>query len=139
MIKQHPGNVPVTLCLVDQAGRRVLVEAGRGMRINPEMPFIEAAEKLLGRASVRLACRDNVYLDYKPRVFRGYDAKRDDRPGDSKYYPSPDSRVDSGAKSAASGAFATSWHSTINYIDTHPAVPSHLWLSSKIVTILHER
>ena len=70
LMTQHPGLAAVTLCLMDPAGRRVLVEAGPGLRVKPEMAFIEAAEKLLGRNSVRIACRESVYLDYKIRPYR---------------------------------------------------------------------
>ena len=70
LMVQHPGSAAVTLCLMDPAGRRVLVEAGPGLRVKPELAFIEAAEKLLGRNSVRITCREPVYLDYKIRQFR---------------------------------------------------------------------
>ena len=67
LMMQYPGSSSVTLCLMDQSGRRVLVEAGPGLRITPEVPLIEAAEKLLGRGSVRITCRDNTYMEYKIR------------------------------------------------------------------------
>jgi DNA polymerase-3 subunit alpha len=78
ILKSHPGNVPVLLCLMDQSKRRVLVEAGQELRVNPSMAFIEAAEKLLGRTSIRMSCTDKIYLDYKPRIFRSAEPRFND-------------------------------------------------------------
>ncbi len=53
--RAHPGDVPVTL-LVDVAGLgRAVIEPGGGLSVSPTDDLISAAERLLGRNSVRTA------------------------------------------------------------------------------------
>jgi DNA polymerase III alpha subunit len=53
--RAHPGDVPVTL-LVDVAGLgRAVIEPGGGLSVSPTDELISAAERLLGRNSVRTA------------------------------------------------------------------------------------
>ncbi len=70
LMRRHPGKSSVILLLHDQHGRRITFETGNGVRVNTSLAFIEEAEKLLGRNSVRLTSREGVYHDYKPRSFR---------------------------------------------------------------------
>jgi DNA polymerase-3 subunit alpha len=67
LLQRFPGRVPVTLCLQDPSGRRVIIETGATMAVDPAPEFIEEAERLLGRNSVRLAGRSEIFLEERAR------------------------------------------------------------------------
>lgn len=55
MLRKHPGNTPVTLCLLFADGKKVFVAADRMFRVDPCRKLIEELQAVLGE--------DSVYLD----------------------------------------------------------------------------
>ena len=54
ILKHHPGDTPVTLCLIFPEGRKVFITADRLYRVNPCCVLIQELERLLGEDSVYL-------------------------------------------------------------------------------------
>ncbi|MDD5707914.1 MAG: DNA polymerase III subunit alpha [Kiritimatiellae bacterium] len=69
VIKSFPGKVPVTICLGQPSGQKVIIEAAPELAVEPAHDFVSAVERLLGGNSVRLSAREEVYVEAKPRRY----------------------------------------------------------------------
>jgi len=62
----RPGTVPLLICLVYPGKKRVVVKAGPGSTVDPSDDFPEAAERLLGRNSMKLLLKQSIFKDPRP-------------------------------------------------------------------------
>jgi len=67
LIDAHPGAVPILLCLLYPDRRKVLVEPGRTLTIDPSPDFISEAEAVLGRNSMKLIAKRDIYKEPRPQ------------------------------------------------------------------------
>ncbi len=54
ILRKHPGDTPVTLCLMFAGGEKVFISADRTYRVNPCCELVEQLEGVLGEESVYL-------------------------------------------------------------------------------------
>jgi DNA polymerase-3 subunit alpha len=74
LVDAHPGATPLLICLLYPGKKRVLVQPDRAFLIDPSPAFIEAAEKLLGRSSMKFIAKKEIYKD--PRQERRWSRDR---------------------------------------------------------------
>lgn len=54
ILRKHPGDTPVTLCLMFASGKKVFISADRTYRVDPCCDLVHALEAMLGEESVYL-------------------------------------------------------------------------------------
>ncbi len=65
---RYPGEMPLQTCLVYPDGRKVLVEGGENLVINPSLEFLHELSALLGPKLFKAVCKRDVYREnHRPR------------------------------------------------------------------------
>ena len=67
LLRLHPGNVPVVLCLQFPEGEKVFLQAGDGFRVVPDLNLVRALEREFGEHSVYVAVKKAVSSNGRPR------------------------------------------------------------------------
>ncbi len=52
IVQKYPGDVPMTLCLLFDDGKKVFISTDRLYRVNPQLELVESLEQVLGEGSV---------------------------------------------------------------------------------------
>jgi DNA polymerase-3 subunit alpha len=66
LVAASPGATPLFICLFFSDKRRVLIQPDASFQIDPSPGFIADAERLLGRNSVKLIARKEIYKEPRP-------------------------------------------------------------------------
>ncbi len=66
LVDKYPGTLPLLICLIYPDKRKVLIQSDRSHTIDPSAEFLAEAEALLGRNSVKVAARKDIYKEARP-------------------------------------------------------------------------
>jgi DNA polymerase-3 subunit alpha len=67
LLRMHPGNTPVTICLMFPTGEKVFMNADRSFKVFPEETLIRELEHILGEKSVFVAVSSNPCKEPRQR------------------------------------------------------------------------
>lgn len=71
LISHHPGTTPVSLLMRDSEGNSVHLAVPASFGVSPDFSLAEDFEKEIGPRTLHIETKGSVYLDYKPRRWRG--------------------------------------------------------------------
>ena len=63
LVDKFPGTVPMLICLIYPDKRKVLIQPSKSLAIDPSPEFITEAEALLGRNSMKVVAKKDVYKE----------------------------------------------------------------------------
>lgn len=66
LTRQFPGKIPLLVCLVYGKKQRVIVQADQDFTIDPTAEFMTACETTLGRNSVKIISKPEIYANHSP-------------------------------------------------------------------------
>jgi DNA polymerase-3 subunit alpha len=66
LVDRHPGTVHLLICLIYPDKKKVLIQSGRSLTIDPSPDFIAEAESLLGCNSLKFMAKKEIYKEPRP-------------------------------------------------------------------------
>jgi DNA polymerase III subunit alpha len=66
LAKEFPGTVPLFICLIYPDKKRVLIDTSNACAIDPSGDFSDRVEKILGRNSIKIIAKDQIFKDPRP-------------------------------------------------------------------------
>ena len=66
VVNRHPGTVPMLICLIYPDKKRILIQPGTSHTIDPSPEFIADAEGVLGRNSMKVMAKKEIYKEPRP-------------------------------------------------------------------------
>ena len=67
IVAAHPGKSRLKLWITGEKGEKVVIDAGPAHKVELTFHVIDEIEKLLGRNTVRLVAKDDIYAEFKAR------------------------------------------------------------------------
>jgi DNA polymerase-3 subunit alpha len=64
--KDFPGNIPLFICLMYPNKKRVLIDTNKASAVDPSGDFCDRVEKLLGRNSIKIIAKEQIFKDPRP-------------------------------------------------------------------------
>ncbi len=64
--KDHPGTVPLLICIIYSGKKRVVLRLGKNFNVDPSGDFAELVDKLLGQKSMKIIPKSAIFKDPRP-------------------------------------------------------------------------
>jgi DNA polymerase-3 subunit alpha len=66
LVKEHPGTVPLLICILYAGKKRVIIRSDNKHNVDPSGDFFDLTEKILGRNSMKIIAKSGIYKDPRP-------------------------------------------------------------------------
>jgi DNA polymerase III alpha subunit len=66
LAKEHPGSVPLLICIIYAGKKRVVIRSGSKYNVDPSDDFSDLAVKLLGNRSMKIIAKSGIYKNPRP-------------------------------------------------------------------------
>ncbi|MEI6647567.1 MAG: DNA polymerase III subunit alpha [bacterium] len=66
LANDHPGSVPLLICIIYAGKKRVVIRSSGKHNIDPSGDFSDLTEKLLGRCSMKIIAKSGIYKNPRP-------------------------------------------------------------------------
>ena len=66
VVDKYPGTVPLLICLIYPDKKRILIKPDKAFTIDPSSEFLADAETVLGRNSIKIVAKKDIYKEPRP-------------------------------------------------------------------------
>ncbi|MDD3543870.1 MAG: DNA polymerase III subunit alpha [Kiritimatiellae bacterium] len=73
IVRDHPGKVPINICLIYPDKRKIVVQPDQAFNVEPTPDFVTAAESALGQNSLRMIFKKEIFKEPRKDWYRSRD------------------------------------------------------------------